>query len=296
MTDPDQPIDSFLHITDLHFWELVTNPFRLMNKRFVGNLNVYLKRRHEFAMENAEPYSDYAASLGIANVLVTGDFASTATPLEFQRGKEWLQGLEKRGLAPTVIPGNHDVYTFESVRRKRFESYYEPWLVDGRLPGTTTLTGGTRIHWISTVCPNWFTNRGNVRDEDIQRLIDGIPSTSETAVVVGHYPILNETPGYTVNFNRGLKNAERLRRALGQSGKKILYVHGHVHRFNYSRDPEFSDLTHLSTGAFFRIAQESQSLGEFTEVRVLPEHPAIIRHRLQSNEWCAEEIPLGQKK
>lgn len=292
MTSPDKPIDSFLHITDLHFWELVLNPVRLMNKRIIGNLNVYLKRRHQFSMENAEPFSDYAASLGVKNVLITGDFASTATHSEFLLGREWMQGLEKRGLVPTVIPGNHDVYTFESVRHNRFRSHYEPWLVEGTLPGKSTLPGGTPILWISTVCPNWITNRGRVQDDDIQKLIGLIEATPDPVIVAGHYPILNVTPGFNVNYNRGLQNAENLRHALGKTGKQILYMHGHVHRFNYSRDPDFSTLSHLSTGAFFRIAPETQSLGEITEVRIGSGQLTIIHHRTDSKGWKSEEVSL----
>lgn len=292
MKNPEKPIDSFLHITDVHFWELVLNPFRLMNKRFIGNTNVFLKRRREFPMENAEPYSDYAASLGVKNVLVTGDLASTSTHLEFQLGKEWLQGLERRGLRPTVIPGNHDVYTFESVRQNRFASYYEPWMVEEDSPGRSTLSGGTPILWISTVCPNWLSSRGHVAIEDIQSLIQTIETTTEPIIVAGHYPILMTTPAYNVDHNRGLQNAEDLRHALGKTEKQILYLHGHVHRFNYSKDPDYSNLTHLSTGAFFRVARKNQSLGEFTEVRVNSKQHTIIRHRIDSNGWKAEEISV----
>ena len=28
------PTDTLIHITDLHFWEVVKNPFALLNKRF----------------------------------------------------------------------------------------------------------------------------------------------------------------------------------------------------------------------------------------------------------------------
>ena len=38
---------SFIHITDLHFWELVLNPFRLLNKRAIGNVNVFLNHGYD---------------------------------------------------------------------------------------------------------------------------------------------------------------------------------------------------------------------------------------------------------
>jgi len=292
MSTPHNPIDSFIHITDLHFWELVLNPFRMMNKRFIGNVNIFLKRRHDFAMGNADIFADHVASLGIKNVLVTGDFASTSTPLEFHRGKEWLEGLERRGLTPTVIRGNHDVYTFESVRKKRFESFYEPWLVNEKQPSTTTLPGDTKIHWISTVCANWFTSRGQVTPADVDKLVETFGAVDGPVLVAGHYPILENAPGYVVNHNRGLQNAEMLRKALGKSGKEILYLHGHVHRFNYSRDPDYPNLKHLSTGAFFRIAEETNSHGEFSEVHVHSDYVQIVRHRIDSNGWNSEEMSL----
>jgi hypothetical protein len=112
-------------------------------------------------------------------------------------------------------------------------------------------------------------------------------------VVVGHYPFLNETKGYTVNPNRQLRNAEALRRALGESGKPVLYVCGHVHRFSFERDSEYPNVVHLTTGAFFRTAHESNSEGEFSEVRIGRGAFEVVRH-VKRGDWekhaASEEI------
>ncbi len=271
-------IDSFIHVTDLHFWEVVRNPLHLLNKRLIGNTNVYLKRRHEFDMGRALPYLDHAASLGVGELICTGDFSSTATEGELARGAAWMREAEARGFHCTAISGNHDVYTFASARGKRFEHHYGAWLPGADLPCVGALPGGTPILYIPTVCPNWLSSKGTISDEEAVRTVELLEGVDGPIVVAGHYPFLNETQGYTVNPNRQLRNAEALRRVLGESGKPILYVCGHVHRFSFERDPEYPNLVHLTTGAFFRTAHESNSEGEFSEVRILRNGFAVVRH------------------
>ena len=116
--------DAFIHITDLHFWEIVRNPFRLLSKGAIGNVNVILKRRHEFIMERAWESLDYITGLAPREVIITGDFASTSTPWEFQQGAEFCKRLTDAGKRVIVIPGNHDVYTFGSERRQAFGKYF----------------------------------------------------------------------------------------------------------------------------------------------------------------------------
>ncbi|PCJ57093.1 MAG: hypothetical protein COA73_11175 [Candidatus Hydrogenedentota bacterium] len=277
-------IDTFIHITDLHFWEVVRNPLLLLNKRIMGNTNVYLKRRHEFDMERARPYLDHAASLGIGELICTGDFASTSTEGEFARGAEWMRYAESKGFHCTAIPGNHDVYTFASVRGKRFEHHYNEWLPGPDLPCIQSLPGGTPVLYVPTVCANWFSSQGRISHDEVQRTAELLQPLEGPVVVAGHYPLLNKTCNYIVNPNRQLRNAEALRRILGESGKTILYCCGHVHRFNFEHDPDYGNVTHLTTGAFFRTAHESDSEGEFSEVRIVRNGFKVVRH-VKRTEW-----------
>ena len=276
--------DSFVHIADLHFWRVVVNPLRLLNKRFLGNLNVALRRRWEFAMANAEPFADAVAATGLKCVLITGDFASTALDEEFVAAARFVRGLRERGLAVHLVPGNHDVYTFESTRAKRFERHFREFLPPNGYPSLTRLPGGTPLVLVPMVVPRYLSARGRITDDQAAAVGALLAGCGDTVVVAGHYPFLHETHGYASNRFRRLENAEALRRVLGESGKSILYVAGHVHRFSYVVDAQYPGLRQLTTGAFFRTDHDHGTDGEFAEVRVGSGGFGVTRH-LHTDTW-----------
>jgi len=285
---PGDIIDSFLHVADLHFWRVVTNPLRLLNKRFLGNLNVLLRRRHEFVMEWARPHSDVLAAAGIRFVLLTGDFTSTALDEEFALARSFVDGLRARGLRIALMPGNHDVYTFGAHRSKRFERHFAEYLPADGYPCRLTLPGGTPLVLAPTVCPNVLSSRGRVAEDAAARVAELLEECAGRVVVAGHYPLLTDTPGYHTTWSRRLRNAQALHEALGASGRRILYVCGHVHRFSYDRDRRYPTLEHLSTGAFLCNDTHRGTQGEFAEVRVSPDAFHVIRH-VNRNGWKQEQ-------
>lgn len=287
---PDStPIDSLLHLTDFHFWEVVVNPFKLLNKRMIGNANVWYRRRREFVMENAWPHAEEALKTGIARAILSGDFASTSTPAEFEAASAFARKLRDRGVDLFVFPGNHDVYTFEAARRRRFEEYFGEWLSPDGLPAARTLPGGTPLVMVPTVCPNVLSSRGRITDAEAEAVAALLGGGDSPMIVTGHYPALRETYGYSTKPSRALRNAEALSEALGSASRPILYVSGHVHRSSYTRDPRHEHLAHLTTGAFFREARETGSHGEFSEIHVHKDGFRVVRHRLYE-EWRAQEL------
>lgn len=288
MTQPDRPGDSFLHLTDLHFWEIVLNPLRLLNKRAIGAANVLFRRRKEFLVDRAGPYSDYLAARGVRQLLITGDITSTATDKEMSLGAAFVRGLEERGLKPLVIAGNHDVYTFESVRKQRFEKHFGPWLPSATLPCIHQLEGGTPVLFVPTACPNYISSKGHISDEHLREaaaLLDGLVSP---VIVAGHYPLLAKPHGHGPGANRRLRNAPALREALGHSGREIVYISGHTHRFGYVQDDDYPNLTHLTAGALFRNDAKSGTQGEFCEVHIGGGETRVIRH-VNRGDWVAIE-------
>jgi len=286
MSDTQQPIDTLIHIADLHFWEVVTNPFCLMNKRFWGNLTVILRRRHHFVMDRAEPFADTVAATGVKDVLLTGDFASTATHAEFQRAREFVKNLAARGLSVTLMPGNHDVYTYRAKNQGRFEEHLGEFLPDRGHPGPVTLPGGTPVVVVPTVCPRHFSARGYVSQEVVIAVGQRIEACPGPLIVAAHYPVLHKTRGYESKRFRRLENAEALREVLGASDKRILYVAGHVHRASYERDPDYPNIEYLTTDAFFRADPETGARGQFTEIHVLPDGFRLLRHVCKDT-WTA---------
>lgn len=285
----DRALDSFVHLTDFHFWEIVKNPLLLFNKRIIGATNVALRRRREFVQSRADFIADEVASVGIARAILTGDFSSTATEREMRMGAEFVRGLERRGLSPWVIAGNHDVYTFESARKRRFERHLGEWTPGAGLPCTVQMPGGTPVVFVPTVCPNWISSKGYIHEEQAEAVGSILEKFDYPAVVAGHYPVLFETDSYSTGENRRLRNADALREALGRARKPVLYISGHVHRFSFTRDRRHENVSHLTTGAFFRRDRESGIEGEFSEIHVDPAGFRVIRH-LFGREW--ESTPV----
>ncbi len=286
-----QAIDRLLFITDLHFWEVVLNPLKLLNKRMLGNANVWLRRRHHFHMERANDFADAAAATGAKTVLLGGDFTSTATEGEFALAKTFLERLRAGGLEIVIIPGNHDVYTFEAARKRRFERYFADYLRYEALPALHRLPGGVPLILAPTACPNLISSRGRITPREVEAvaaLIDGAPAGP--LLVAGHYPVLQSTYAYNSGFSRRLRNAALLRQVLGAAGREMIYLSGHVHRFSFVRDPRHPRLCHLTTSAFFLQRPQSAVTGEFSEIMVLPREVRVIRRWRETN-WTAETVP-----
>jgi hypothetical protein len=271
MTDTSQPVDRIAHVADIHFWRIVRNPLRMLNKRFLGNLTVLFRRRHEFVLERAEPFADAIAQTGVKTVVLTGDFSSTSLDEEFELAVGFVRGLRDRGLAVHLMPGNHDVYTFDAWRKKRFEHFFAEFLPQEGYPAVATLPGGTSLVMVPTVCPRHFSARGLIIPDTIEAVRGLLKSCAPAAIVAAHYPVLPKTHGYASNPFRRLQNAEAFRDMLGASGKRILYLCGHVHRYSHERDSRYPMIEHVSTGAFFRMDRATGIKGEFTEVRVYAE-------------------------
>jgi predicted MPP superfamily phosphohydrolase len=284
-----RPAEKLIHIADLHFWSLVWNPIKLLNKRFLGNLNVWLKRRREFQMHLAEDFADAAAATGITTVVLTGDFTSTATDAEFRLARAFVEGLSKRGLQVHLVPGNHDVYTFESERTRRFEKHLKAFIPDQGYPSRVTLPNGTPLLLIPTVSANYLSAKGRIRKKEIEealRLIEGCPPGP--VLVAAHYPVLHKTHGYDSSPDRQLRNADLLREALGSCGREILYMAGHVHRFSYTADPHFSNVEYLTTPAFFMRRHGHVERGAFSEIHIDEEGFHVYRHGY-AEEWIREK-------
>jgi len=282
-------VDKFLHVTDMHFWRVVRNPLALLNKRFLGNVNVMIRRRHEFHMANAEPFSDALQACGVETVVLGGDFTSTAYEEEFVLAVRFVRGLEARGLRVILMPGNHDVYTFESVRRRRFERHFAAWLPEGGWPSLHHLPGGTPLIVAPTVCPNVVSSKGRVREEDAAAVAGLLANCgAERVVVAGHYPVLHAAGSYASSPGRRLRNASALHLALGASKKEVLYIAGHVHRFSYTRDAHFPGLRHVTTGAFFFQRPGEAQDGAFSEVHVTHDDFRVFAHA-HAGVWGSQE-------
>lgn len=279
------PRDTLLHVADLHFWKVTYNPLHLLNKRVLGNFNVWWKRRHQFAMDRAAEFVEGLVAAGPKTLLLTGDFTSTSLVDEFAMARAFVDVLREKQFDIHAIPGNHDVYTFESLRALRFEKYFGDCYPSGGLPARVTLPGGTPLILVPTVCPNYISSQGRITNAEVARTSELLAQSGEVVIVSGHYPLLDDTHAYQLTKERRLRNSHTLRKVLGTSGKHIVYIAGHVHRFSYLRDPDFPNLSHLCAGTFFGRNTRESIEGEFAEIHVGGGDFTVYRHTFGEHGW-----------
>ncbi len=260
----------FIHITDLHFWQVVYNPCALVNKRLLGNLNLLLRRRRYIHLEWADPFLQLLRGLDADALLVGGDVTTTATDDEYRMARAFFDKASEDGLPIYLIPGNHDFYTFESRRCRRFERHLGAWLDDPHAPALSQLPGGAQLLRIPTTRPNLLSSRGHISDAQLAQTATLLRQVGQgPLIVLAHYPILPNPGVYPSGMTRRLGNASALRRLLGESGKPLIYLAGHVHVFSHLRDQRYPNIEQITTSALF-YGKRSHP-GGFTEITVQEE-------------------------
>ncbi len=261
----------FIHITDLHFWRVVYNPCALMNKRLLGNLNLILRRRRYIHLEWADTFLQLLKRLEADALLVGGDLTTTATHDEYRMARAFLEKASEDGLPIYLIPGNHDFYTFEACRRRRFERYLGNWLDHPHAPGLSQLPGGAQLLRVPTARPNLLSSRGYISDAQLTETAKLLEQADNAPIIVlAHYPVLPNPGVYPSNMTRRLGNAAALRRLLGESGRPICYLAGHVHVFSHLRDAHYPNIEQITTSAL--LYDKPSHPGGFTEIAM--EHNA----------------------
>lgn len=253
-----------IHITDLHFWQVVHNPLLLLNKRFLGNLNLILRRQRYVRQERAQSFLDLFPTLKADALLIGGDLTTTATEIEYRMATAFVNALGQSGVPIYLTPGNHDFYTFEALRLKRFCTHFGERLEHPRKPRLTFLPGGTPLLILPTARPNILSSRGHITTQQIYKTKELLEQAPPGRIIVlAHYPVLSN-PAHHSNVMRRLDNAAPLRRMLGDTERTLLYLAGHVHVFSHDCDPRFPKLEQVTSSALFYDKPNHQ--GGFTEI------------------------------
>ena len=253
-----------IHITDLHFWRIVYNPLLLINKRFLGNLNLILHRQRYVRQERAQSFIDLFPKLNADALLIGGDMTTTATEVEYQMATAFVAALGQLGIPIYIVPGNHDFYTFESLRHKRFCKHFGERLEHPWKPRLTFLPGGAPLLILPTARPNILSSRGHITPKQIHKAKELIEQTPAGRIVVlAHYPVL-PNPVHHTNIMRRMDNATALRQMLGDTDRTFLYLAGHVHVFSRDCNPRFPKLEQVTSSALFY--DKPPHKGGFTEI------------------------------
>jgi len=253
-----------IHITDLHFYEFPKNMLSLFNKRILGCLNWELNRKKRFDFTRVEQFLKVLNQYKNSAVMISGDLTVTAHEKEFYLAKRFIDNIRMGGFPVYVIPGNHDYYTFEAVRRRRYETIFKEYCLSDAYPTVIPSSDGTSLVFLHTVRPNIISSRGEIDNEQIQKLKEIVSSLKSPSIVCGHYPILHQTPEYYSSYSRRLKNADSLRKVLIQTKVPLLYIAGHVHHYSLNRDEVNPLVTYLCSPPLFYSQQRNGGYCEIT--------------------------------
>ena len=214
---------------DIHLFRVGVWPWRLLSKRVLGQMNLWMNRRRRFNVDLIDQLVAKVAGENPDVLLCTGDLTTTSLEAEFESVVKRFGPLFAK--QPTyIVPGNHDRYTFGSARGRVLERYLGEY-VSASWPHHHVLDEGLELIGLDASKPTWFYAGNALPDEQLERLGELLAGMAEgsRAIVMLHYPIGTPTGYERESKNHGLQNPDDLIGVLRDSGREILYLNGHVH-------------------------------------------------------------------
>ena len=162
---------------------------------------------------------------------MTGDLTNLSLEPEFRLARQILDSIRLGPAHVTVIPGNHDVYTWDARVRKLFERHIAPYAINDAASAVTfpieRVRGELAIFGISTALPSpppfadgWVGGaQRDALEEALSRHRDKF-----RILLMHHPPVTNKH-----SFLRGLRDRGSLQKMLGRVGCELV-LHGHEHR------------------------------------------------------------------
>lgn len=223
----------FLHCSDIHLLSLTgVGPHRFLNKRLTGGINLMLARGRHHSERLFDRLVEHAREIAVDRVVVTGDLSNLALDEEFEH---IVRKLEAIGLPITVIPGNHDTYTRDSARKRRFEHHFMRYMHGERLGedsehlypfvqryddvaliGVSTAQPSLPLYAIGSVGPAQLAR--------LDQMLQALGRDELTRVVLIHHPVL---PG-TSKPRHDLTDIDAFAEVIARRGAELI-LHGHEH-------------------------------------------------------------------
>lgn len=239
-----------LHFGDLHVWS--GRPLlreALYPKRWLGPVNLCLRRAKRFPSDYRNAAIDAIRTSEADWVLFSGDFTNFSLEQEFAEAARLFAPLrEKWGDRLVALPGNHDVYTRRSVRRRLLEKHL-PWVRTApawSLPLSDTLD----LIGVNHAVPLWIRSNGLVTPETqtaLRHELQAARHHKRGAVVMGHFAYATP-PEYPETAEHKLIGDHDLA-ALFRELPPRLYLHGHKHVRWLLRPPDTPDTPCLNCGS-----------------------------------------------
>jgi hypothetical protein len=286
-----------VHLSDIHVWRYIVNPFQLFSKRALGVIELLAGRARRFRLERLAGVVERVQSLEPDHVLITGDLTTTALPSEFRAARQALAGLLADPEKATVLPGNHDRYSSGSVRSRLFEETFgefapqEPYAWLRWLDQETAILGldPTRAH---------ISAKGLLPPAQLERarkLLADPLRRPPRLLVACHYPVL-APPAYFLELRaKCLANAGEVCEWLAGIGPH-LYCCGHVHAAWAFTPAELPDQLCLNPGAPLLRDATGLRLPGFLEILLDGPAVSVTHHAWTWGHWSAfplvENLPF----
>lgn len=275
-----------VHLSDIHFWQYEFNPLRLTSKRLAGMASLVAGRARRFRLAGLPGLVARVRGLEADHLLITGDLTTTALPDEFRAARRALADLLSDPARVTIVPGNHDRYTWWSHRTRRFEKFLGEFAPQPHYPWLRPLDPGTAILGLDPTRAA-ITARGKIPAGQLRKARDLVAQAGERVrrlIVACHYPV--EAPPehvYRLRMKR-LLNAAELAEWLETIGPH-LFCCGHVHAAWAFRPTRLPDQLCLNPGAPLMVAHAGGGPPGFLEIELDGPDVTVHHHAWDGEAW-----------
>ena len=231
------------HLSDLHVIGDAPEPWTAYaNKRFSGWANLRFRRHAVHKHEVVQALFREVARQKVDHVVITGEFSNLAVEGELLRARRMIEReLEMHPRDVSVVPGNHDLYTAGSAKKKRFAGIFADYMTSD-LDGVSTdhasgafpfvrLRDDAAIIGLSSATPRppmiASGSVGTPQREALARILGHEQLRGRLPLVLMHHPPHNPASPVRTATN-GLYDAEAMRTVLKQAERSVV-LHGHLH-------------------------------------------------------------------
>ena len=229
------------HISDIHWLDTTgARATDFLNKRLSGAFNLLAGRSKIHSKDTARLALETLKEKGVDHLIVAGDLSNLALPGEFSAVRDVLRKYFDDSQM-TIVPGNHDYYTRESLKAQRFEKMIyasrpgDIDLGDASVWPFVDIRGDVALIGLNSAQPRpWFVAAGRLGEAQLDALEKALSHpevSSRFKIVALHHHLFQVvmTPGESL---RCLEDRAQLL-DICKKGGVALIGHGHNHAYTF---------------------------------------------------------------
>ena len=280
-----------IQLSDIHVWRYSYNPMHLFNKRVLGTASLLAGRARKFRLERLEAVMARVRDLAADHILITGDLTTTALKAEFLDAREALAEILADPERVTIIPGNHDRYTTNSVRYRQFEKYFGAFAPSEGYPWLRHLDPYTAILGLDPTRSH-ISARGYLPPIQIATAREMLANHSDRLrrlIVASHYPVVAPRGHAGELKHKKLKNDREVADWLAEIGPHA-YCCGHVHAAWAFVPPSLPNQLCLNSGAPLLRDRTGLRPPGFLEIEMHDRDISVLHHAWVGDDWEVRPI------